>query len=469
MKKYIAYSILLASAALSSCSGSFLDQNPPLFVEPDEIYNKPERIEAALLGLYSSIKNTDSESFLGGKTYMVFDNRSEDIVNVDENIITLANTYSFKVNSTDTENTTTWNSAYATINKVNIFLKHIEEVKDLVADKYEQYKAEALFLRAMTYYYLNNLYAMPYTVDQNAKSVPLRLEAETGQEHNGKKRATVAEVYNQVLEDLKAMDNLPDKSGLDEQNVTRATKAAANMLKMRVYMSMENWTEAIKAGESVNGYSLTPKFSDLFRAPYITDETIFTLPMSDNDRPGSQEGIGGYYNSSAYILVVDMENGIFSPKFQYNNSTDARCTLLQNEGAKRTRLMKFIDGARFQDWVPIFRYSETLLNLAECYANNGSEDKARECFKQVRRRSISDSNDTYLNDLKIDALSGDDLKQAIYNERRVEFIGEGIRGLDVFRRGEPFVRGEMVVNPKDMGYVWPISHFEQLMNPDLNK
>lgn len=56
MKKYIVYSILLAGAALSSCSSSFLDQEPPLYIEPGDIYNNADRLEATMLGLYGSLK-----------------------------------------------------------------------------------------------------------------------------------------------------------------------------------------------------------------------------------------------------------------------------------------------------------------------------------------------------------------------------------------------------------------------------
>ena len=39
MKKYIVYAILMAGTTLSSCSSSFLDQEPPLYIEPGDIYN----------------------------------------------------------------------------------------------------------------------------------------------------------------------------------------------------------------------------------------------------------------------------------------------------------------------------------------------------------------------------------------------------------------------------------------------
>ncbi|MDY3266927.1 MAG: RagB/SusD family nutrient uptake outer membrane protein [Phocaeicola sp.] len=459
MKKYFAYSIIFAGLALGSCSESFLDQNPPLYIEPDDIYNNPQRLESTLLGLYSAIKNTSDESFLGGKTYMVFDNRSEDIVNVDENLITLANTYNFKVSSTDTENTTTWNNAYAAINKVNTYLENLETAKDVAGDKYGQFKAEAKFVRAIAYFYLNNLYSKPFLLDENAKSVPLRLKAEGDGSNNGMPRSTVKQVYEQILDDLSDVNSLPVKNKLDESNVTRATQAAAYMLKMRVYMAMGMWKEAVEAGKAVSGYSLTAKFADLFKAPYYTDETIFTLPMSDTNRPNTQQSLGEYYNASKAILEVDMNNGIMS-KEGYNISSDAR-VLMKNEDG---RLQKFVDYSTKLDWVPIFRYAETILNLAECYVNLGLESDARECLKIVRRRSVSAENDI----INIDSLSGNELKTAVYNERRLEFIGEGLRGIDVMRRGDSFERVSPVT-PSNNGYVWPIPQSEQLMNPDLNK
>ena len=462
MKKYIVYAILMAGTTLSSCSSSFLDQEPPLYIEPGDIYNDANRLEAAVLGLYGSIKNDASDSFMGGKTYLVFDNRGEDIVNSDPNLITLANTYKFNVGKTDAENTVTWSMAYAAINRVNIFLDELEGAKATAGEKYEQYKAEAKFVRAFAYYYLNNLYATPYVINPDAKSVPLRLTPEKNGEHNALKRATVKEVYEQILSDLENISALPVKTKADEPTVTRATQAAANMLKMRVYMSMNNWTEAVKAGKLVTGYELTPKFGDMFKAPYYTDETIFSLPMKETNRPNTQQGLAEYYYAKNTILWVDVENGIMS-KPNYNSAYDARVQM-KNE---KNQLLKFTDAAQKLDWAPIFRYAETLLNLAECYVNLGgteNEKLARECLKQVRFRSLPETS----NQLDIDHLSGEDLKMAVYNERRLEFIGEAMRGIDVLRRGANFER-KTQITPQSSGYVWPIPQSEELMNPDLNK
>ena len=106
-----------------------------------------------------------------------------------------------------------------------------------------------------------------------------------------------------------------------------------------------------------------------------------------------------------------------------------------------------------------------MLNLAECYANIGAEAKAKAALEQVRRRSLSASDDP----LNISSLTGDALKNAIYLERRSEFVGEAIRAVDIHRRAENFVKrkatsGEFTVTPTTNGYIWPIPTVERANN-----
>lgn len=459
MKKYTIYSFLLLALFVSGCSSSFLDQDPPLDISEGDIFSSKKRIEFTLLGLYGTLKNTTRESFMGGKTYLAFDHRGDDIINTSDNLSTLYETYMMNINSASTENTTTWTNAYWTINNANVFLEGIDGAKEVVGDDYEQFKAEAKFVRALCYYYLNNLYSQPYSLDPNAKSVPLRLTAQKGMDDNNKPRSTIKAVYEQILDDLKEYNSLPDGE-LSETGVSRATKGAANMLRMRVYMAMENWSEAITAGELVTGYSLVDNVASLFKTPYYTTETIFSLPMATNNTPNTQQGLAEYYTNEK-IVIVDDVNGIMSKPY-YSLAADSRSAF---KDAKK-RLVKFTDVATKLDWVPIFRYAETLLDLAECYANTtGGENKAKELLKQVRHRSLPEDSDP----LDIDALSGDALKEAIYDERRLEFIGEGMRGIDIIRRGESFIQGTKTTSPQNSGYIWPIPQAEQLINKDLNK
>ena len=465
MKKAIIISIFGGACLLGGCSSSFLDQDPPLYVNPGDVFTDADRIEDTLNGLYGSIKNTGNKSLLGGITYLVFDNRGDDLINVSSNSVTLPYTYGMNVGTADVENEDTWTYFYLAINKVNIFLEDLAEAKEVAGEKYAQYRQEALFVRAVCYYYLNNLYAKPFFVDPAAKSVPLRLTGERGVGNNNKKRETVAGIYSQILEDLSDISALP-LGGNTYEKVTHATQAAAEMLKMRVYMSIGEWDNAIAAGKAVKGYTLPDDVAAIYNAPYYTEETIFSLPMALTNVPNTQQSLAEFYAKSSMIMKIDAMNGVMS-KANYSLEGDKRIGNFKGEG---DILLKFTDTKTKLQWVPIFRYAETLLNLAECYANkSGGEVSARELLKQVRRRSVAAGIDP----LDIDHLSGNDLKEAIFNEKRLEFIGEGVRGIDIIRRGEHFIKNNGVetidVGPDDRGYIWPVPQSELLLNGNINK
>ena len=71
--------------------------------------------------------------------------------------------------------------------------------------------------------------------------------------------------------------------------------------------------------------------------------------------------------------------------------------------------------------------------------------------------------------LDLHTLSGSSLLQAIYLEKRSEFIGEAIRPLDIHRRAENYVKrkgtsSEFTITPSTNGYVWPIPTVERANN-----
>lgn len=93
------------------------------------------------------------------------------------------------------------------------------------------------------------------------------------------------------------------------------------------------------------------------------------------------------------------------------------------------------------------RYSDVLLMAAEAYNVGGiSDDKAREYLNMIRARAFGDDNHSV-------TLSGPALTDAIYHERRVELMGEGIHFFDLVRTGrapqeiDGFVAGKNEVFP----------------------
>lgn len=466
MKRIYYLFLVTAIVLLNGCSADFLEKEPALEMSEKDIFSTEERIEAALLGVYSQLKNTSGESFLGGKSYVAVDAKGEDFKNIGNNLVTLFGTYNMQTLANDDENIINWQEAYMAINNANVFMAGLENAKDVVGANYAQFKSEALFVRALSYYYLNMFYGKPYKLNPDAKSVPLRLTASVDGTGNNLKRSTVKEVFNQILADL-SDENIANlgTSVNSYDGATRATKAAAHALRMRVYMAMQNWDSAIAEGNSITGYSLVSDISTLFATPFYSTETIFSLPMADNNRPNTQQTVWEYYYDGQ-IMVIDETIGIYS-KAGYSNASDKRISSLTATKNGKKICVKFKSK---NSWVPIFRLGEVKINLAECYAEKGgaSEATAKALLKEVRRRSLADTDDTLLSDAQIDALTGDGLKTAIYNEKRLEFLGEGMRSLDIHRRAESYVKPDINVTASDNNYIWPIPSSETAINKALN-
>ena len=464
-KTYFISIIFLATLLFSGCRESFLNQEVPLVTTEELIYTNGDQTLMALQGLYSTLKGvytTDKGTegdFMGGKTYVAFDNRGDDIKNLDPNLVTLYATYQMQVGISYQENEATWYQAYLTINRVNVFLQSIEDFKtaDVIGEAVaNQYVAEAKFIRAMTYYYLLNLYATPYVVNKDAMAFPLRLTAIKGSGNNNCASAKVSGVYASILDDLADanIQALPS-AGNSFDAVTRATQGAAYMLRMRVYMAMAQWQDALNDGLKVTGYELAGNVTAQFASPYYTKETIFALPQSTNDKPNTQKSPTEYYRTGT-ICVIDKDYGVMSLP-AYSLDKDQREIAFDDNG----RLAKWDQSDKLQ-WIPIFRFAETKLNLAECYAMLNNTANARTQLNDVRSRSIATADDI----LDVTTLSGADLLNAITNEKRLEFLGEGLRGIEIMRKGEHFIKQGIGVDvaPGGNGYTWPVPQSERVLN-----
>lgn len=450
---------------LGACTKDFITKDKPYSMTESMVYSDADYIESVLLGCYAEFK-ASSPSFMGGLGFVVFDSRGDDIVNI-SNPVTMQDTYEMRILSTSTENSRIWNCAYGTINSCNIFIDKLAEYECesvLGATLYKQYVAEAKFVRAYCYYVLANLYSQPYTLSPSALAVPLRLTGLTSSGNNNCPAAPISEVYNQILADCIPGD-------LADSDPTRATATAAHLLKMRVYMAMNNWDSAISEGQACGKVALASDVSKLYGADAYknSSELIFGMPMSTQDSPNTQMSAAEYFCQKAGVSWLDTESGILS-KEAYSLEADQRIsklTVTSDDG--KVFSTKYTDFGQKLDFIPLMRAAEIDLNLAECYVNKSDDANAQKYLKEVRQRSIAAADDV----LDIDSLSGADLKEAVYNERRLEFICEGMRGIDIIRRGENFVKKNSYINievaPSSSYYIWPMTQSEVNFNKELNK
>jgi hypothetical protein len=490
MKKNAPYFFALALVMMitASCKRELLDPQPEAFLTDLNAFDRPDRIANQVLGLYSSLKNGN---FYGGRYLVYGDIRGEDFLNATNNLITNVDVWNFSASSSATSVTTLWTFGYRTINFCNVFLDGMEAKGTSVVGTAlsNRYIAEARLIRGLSYYSLLQYYARPYADGNGSKpGLPLRL---TGIKTSGSSdlaRSSVAEVYAQVLSDLNfAEANLPltsrdtTASSNSLTNVTRAQRNTAIALKTRVYLSMQKYADVItEANKIVSStapfmsttgvqHRLAPDITAIFKPPYVSYENIFSLPFTTTtgDAPGTQNGLQSYYFSSPTGTGSEFylnNNGIIAdPNWK---ATDKRRSFIYTNATNpnniRRYLNKFATGAP-ADFVPVIRYAEVLLNLAEAKTrvSNTVDPQALALLNEVRTRSDPTTVYTAAN-----LATATDLINAILMERRIEFLGEGLRNNDIMRLLQTFpAKGAAPAKgPADEGYTWPASADEKSLN-----
>lgn len=214
-------------------------------------------------------------------------------------------------------------------------------------------------------------------------------------------------------------------------------------------------------------HALQPNITTIFLTTYNTTESIFSLPMTSTsgDFPGTQNQLGFYFVRNGTALgsaeySLNLTTGIVANTNW--TATDVRRTSLvfTNATTGKKFVSKYQSPSPYVDYPPVIRYAEVLLNLAEGLArtNAGVDARALALVNAVRKRS--DPATTVV------ATTQQELINAIMLERRIEFLGEGLRNNDLMRLLQTIpAKGSVPAKgPTETGYIWPISADELSLN-----
>ena len=183
-----------------------------------------------------------------------------------------------------------WWVGYKVIYTANTLIEGFKEGESQESD---QMIGEAYFLRAMVHFHLVSLFAKPYVIDNgNNLGIPLRISTNTSQTS----RATVAEVYDQVIADLKKAAELMNKPR-HAGNGGYATKNTALGLLSRVYLYKGENQKVLdviaEMGDPVA--NLDPDYATYFKRSVTSKETLFCVAHTTLENRG-QGSIGSMYN-----------------------------------------------------------------------------------------------------------------------------------------------------------------------------
>lgn len=516
---------------ISSCE-KFTELSPLSQLSESTAFSNPANIELAMNGVYNraavgNYNGTTGRGYpFGAASIEQGEMRGEDMVNLATFFqITYESTITAAASSANNRNM--FINLYSLINQANVVIDGVTAaagagtITQAVAD---QYSGEARFLRALAHHELVINFCRPF-VDGNGNKtgVPYRTAAATGASSVAaiisQTRGTVAEDYAKILVDLDfAEANLPATRSTGK--ITRATKGAAIALKTRVKLHMNDFAgviaEGAKLGAStgtsftspVGGYALTASPDGPFASFNSNIESIFSIENGSAANGGVNGALPNMFGPAANPLnsqvgrnLVATSPNLFNAAFWVTG--DLRRSLLQIQqtttGAKYFFNYKYRDPTTSTDWAPIVRYAEVLLNVAEAYSRTTALDvRAMNLLNAVRNRSVALADRYTIADFA----SQNALTQAILNERRVEFAGEGRRWADITRLSQDAtfqvagggvpakilitalkgdgsnynvltrpvtVAAKAALPYSDFKYIWPIPQDELDANPNLTQ
>ncbi|MNK00524.1 SusD family protein [compost metagenome] len=475
MKRIIYLMCILLILPFASCK-KFLDTEPSDFKTPQNYYNTESELNTALVGVYNKLG--DERTYRRGLfTYLAI---SDEFFyrNVSTNSI-----YVLDFDAAHVDIGRFWEALYQGIDRANALLENIK--KPVMDEKKRDYiHGEALFLRA--YYY--------FLLADNFGGVPLKLSYTKIPTETPRPRATLKEVYDQILKDMTAAYPLVmdikkdplDKTDTGIEYSERITKSAVAGMLAKVCLTMAGqplndqtkYAEALQWSELVinsGRHALNSDYKQIFinAAKDIQDtkECIWEIGFygngTGNFTQGGTLGISngitstdlvdpgystGSINTTARLFnlydATDVRRDWCIAPFRYTTTngvtTQTAWTSAQiydrNIGKWRRTYESVTPKTRDFNAVnfPALRYSDVLLMYAEAAnaVNNGPTALAEQYLNQVRRRGHGKPITTA--DVTVDVATGllpARFLEEIQNERAREFAFEGMRQHDLKRWG----------------------------------
>lgn len=228
------YKILVGMFCLGTLNACDIMELPYSSVTDDELASNESSIETITLGNYSYMKTHQFHTAM----HYVGEYTSDNIVFSGQTTSSTFNIYNYQRIPTCGILTDLWTYAYKTIVNCN---KVISSAQEGISDDIDHLIGENYFLRAMLYHQLVITFGKEYHIASASDlAVPLKLTADADDYPS---RATVKQVYKQIVEDLKKAEGLMEGSGI-KKTACYANVWAAKALLSRVYLHMHDYANA---------------------------------------------------------------------------------------------------------------------------------------------------------------------------------------------------------------------------------
>ncbi|AIY14810.1 MULTISPECIES: RagB/SusD family nutrient uptake outer membrane protein [Cellulophaga] len=446
---------VIAGSVVISCSDDFLNPLPETAIAVESFFQSDDDVLAGIFGIYDALQgvndNTESSeaNFNRGVQFehLLTEHRSD---NTKTQTLegSKADFHRYVVDATNVESEDYYQSMYEVIFRANNILTFID-----IADEVNQakYSGEAKFLRAYAYFNLVRLYG----------DVPLVTEVVGPTETEALfTRISTVDIYAQIEDDL-----LDAINALDNSSKARASKAAAQALLAKSYMSQPtpNYSDAKLLCESIinsNDFALEDNFSDVFYSE-LNNEIIFAIQYQSGNALESQ-GFSAEFTSTVRQGSDDGQNIVNDNLItDFTSFGGVRSSQSYITFPTRSEVIKFLpDGSDISVFPPTYgdnarnagndyiaiRYADVLLMHVEAAIGSGTNTNdggALVSFQKIRDRAFPETAPNIISSVS---------KSELLIERRVELAFENQRFYDLLRFG---VADEVLsAHAAEMGYIF---------------
>jgi hypothetical protein len=460
LKLWFVYMLLVCSSMLlTSCKKLVRIDEPVSSITTKGAFSSDASATSSVLGIYSNLINTDGSLVFGNGAITLFVGLSSDELS---RTGLSGDINQYYTNNLLPDNRTIpyqlWGSTYFAIYQANSCLDALENPNGVSQSLINQLIGECKFLRAFCYFYLTNLWGdipMPLTSDWNKTYLV--------------QRTAKADVYNQIISDLKdAQQLLPADYAISGNERIRANKFAATALLARVYLYQQDWTNAeTQSTEVINStglYNLVNNLNNVFLKN--SSEAILQFQPNNKSYPYTVNEPNVILGPPVYYLTNSLINSFDSSdkrKSSWTKATSFSGTTLYMP--YKYKISFGSAGGTVQEYYMVLRLAEQYLIRAEARAHLNKFSEAEADLNIIRNRAFGTPNLTTANDQA-------SLLLAIEKERQWEFFAEwGHRWFDLIRtnRANAVLSGIKGTNwqPTDQLYPIPVSELQK--NPNLTQ
>ncbi|GGG89495.1 membrane protein [Parapedobacter pyrenivorans] len=490
---------LVLVLVLASCE-KFLEETPHSFLAPENYYQNADDAFSALVGAYVGLGD-GANTFLARRVHYLTWFPSDEAYTPTLAAQRQLDNFSFNADHEDIRNV--WTHMYDAINRANIVVGRVATI-NMDEDLKQRYIAEARFIRGLCYFYGVRLYG----------GIPLITAEVTAVDDVADiTRATAAEVYAQVVDDLTfASGVLPptnqqgratqgaakgllakvfltraSSDAAESNDYQRCADLAAEVIAMPEHRLMPNYQDAIGAANKFNAESLFEWQADRILTPVGKQSVFgqFTLPR---DIVGLVPE-AGQTGESQIVSEIAFFNRYDDRDYRKESTFITAGTNRQGEEVGWQQFTfpfpapawKYVDRTATTRNAYAFNANYVVLRLADVYLMRaealneigGPTEAAYNMINAIRERARNrDGNNQNGYPEILSGLTKEGFRDAVLEERAIELGFEGHRWFDLVRT-KRLVETIKAAHPDyqvaEKHYLFPIPADELIINPNLEQ